>query len=100
MNSLFTVSILNCTSQKAALGRQDVIPADSPEKSKESKEIDPQGRKNSPKSGQDRIGQVFVYVIAGSNGFERVAVLPIGSVRKAAFHDSEKPHFLDIFSYF
>ena len=29
----------------------------------------------------------FIYVIAGSNGFERVAVLPIGSVRKAAVDD-------------
>ena len=43
---------------------RDVIHADSPEKSKDSKEID------------DRIDQVFVYVIAGSNGFERVAVFP------------------------
>ena len=55
---------------------RDVIHAESPEKSKDSKEID------------DRIDQVFVYVIAGSNGFERVAVFRIGSVRKAAFHDS------------
>ena len=31
---------------------------------------------NSLKSGDDRIGQVFVCVIAGSNGFERVAGLP------------------------
>ena len=46
----------------------------------------PQGRENSSKSGDDRIGQVFSYVIAGSNGFQRVAVLRIGSVRKAAFH--------------
>ena len=29
----------------------------------------------------------FVYVMAGSNWFERVAVLPIGSVRKAAVDD-------------
>ncbi len=48
----------------------------------------PKGRGNSPKSGDDPIGQVFAYVIAGSNGFERVVVLPIGSVRKAAFHYS------------
>ena len=34
------------------------------------------GGGNPPKSGDDRIGQVFVYFIAGSNGFERVAVLP------------------------
>ena len=27
----------------------------------------------------------FVYVITGSNGFQRVVVLPIGSVRKATF---------------
>ena len=35
-----------------------------------------------------RFGQVFVCLIAGSNGLERVAVLPIGLVRKAAFHYS------------
>ena len=48
------------------------------------------------KRGDDPIGQVFVQVIAGSNGFERVAVLPIELVRKAAFH---YPRFL-IFGYF
>ncbi len=31
---------------------------------------------NSPKFGDDPIGQVFAYVIASSNGFERVAVFP------------------------
>ena len=36
--------------------------------SKESKEIDPFGRGNSPKSGDDRIGQVFAYIVAGSIG--------------------------------
>ena len=45
----------------------------------------PQSRKNSPKSGDDPIGQAFVNVITGSNGFQRVVVLPIGSVRKATF---------------
>ena len=60
----------------------------------------PQGRKNSPKSGQDRISQVFTYVIAGSNGFEWVAVLPIGSVRKAAVHDSRTRIFYIFFHIF
>ena len=32
------------------------------------------------------LAKFFVYVIAGSDGFERVAVLPIGSVRKAPFY--------------
>ena len=48
-------------------------------KSKESKEID------------DRIGQVFVYVIAGSNGFERVVVLRRSGwseKRPSIIHDS------------
>ena len=52
------------------------------------RKLTPKGGGNSPKSGDDPIGQVFVYAIAGSNGFERVVVLPMGSVRKAAFHDS------------
>ena len=60
----------------------------------------PQGRKNSPKSGDDRIDQVFSYVIAGSNGFQRVAVLPIGSVRKAAVHDSRRCIFRIFFKIF
>ena len=36
----------------------------------------PKGVGKSPKSGDDRVGQVFVCVTAGSNGFERVAVFP------------------------
>ena len=47
--------------------------------------ITPQGRGNSPKSDDDeRIGQIFVYVVAGSNGFERVRA----GCLAAAFHDS------------
>ena len=70
-------------------------------KSKESKEIDPSGwGKFAEIVGDDRIGQVFVYVIAGSNGFERVAVLPIGSVRKVAFHYSRFRIFWIFFSNF
>ena len=42
----------------------------------------------------------FFYVIAGANGFERVAVLPIGSVREAAFHYSRFRIFLAYFSKF
>ena len=42
----------------------------------------------------------FVYVIAGSNAFERVAVLPIGLVRKAAFHYSRFRIFRIFFSHF
>ena len=34
------------------------------------------------------LAKFLTYIIAGSNGFERVAVLPIGSVRKAAFRYS------------
>ena len=49
------------------------------------RKLTPKGGGNSPKSGDDPIGQVFVYVITGSNGFQRVVVLPIGSVRKATF---------------
>ena len=60
----------------------------------------PQGRGNSQKSGDDPIGQVFVYVIAGSNGFERVAVLPIGLVRKATFHYSRFRIFGTFFQIF
>ena len=60
----------------------------------------PQGRKISPKSGDDRIDQVFSYVIAGSSGFQRVAVLRIGSVRKAAFHDSRRRIFWIFFHIF
>ena len=55
---------------------------------------------NSPKSGDDRIDQVFSYVIAGSSGFQRVAVLRIGSVRKAAFHDSRRRIFWIFFHIF
>ena len=33
------------------------------------------------------LAKFFVYVIAGSNGFERVVVLPIGLVRKGAVND-------------
>ena len=40
------------------------------------------------------LAKFFVYVIAGSNAFERVAVLPIGLVRKALF---TIPHFRHIF---
>ena len=40
--------------------------------------------------------QVFVDVIARSNGFERVAVLPIGLVRKAAV-DDRRMHIFWIF---
>ena len=40
------------------------------------------------KRSDEPIGPGFVQVIAGSNGFERVAVLPNGLVRKAAFHYS------------
>ena len=60
----------------------------------------PQGRGNSQKSGDDPIGQVFVYVIAGSNGLERVAVLPIGLVRKATFHYSRFRIFGTFFQIF
>ena len=60
----------------------------------------PQSRKNSPKSGDDPIGQVFDNVITGSNGFQRVVVLPIGSVRKAAFPYSRFRIFWMIFSNF
>ena len=55
---------------------------------------------NSPKSDDDPIGQVFAYVIAGSNGFERVAVLRIGSIRKAAVHDSRTRIFRIFFHSF
>ena len=60
----------------------------------------PQSRKNSPKSGDDPIGQVFDNVITGSNGFQRVVVLPIGWVRKAAFHDSRFRIFWIFFQMF
>ena len=60
----------------------------------------PQSRKNSPKSGDDPIGQVFAYVIAGSNGFQRVVVLPIGSIRKTAFHYSRSRIFWMFFFIF
>ena len=67
------------------LGR-DVISADSPN----IQVIEGNRRlrvgKSSPKSGDDRIGPVFVYVIAGSNGFERVRAGSSGLVRKAACH--------------
>ena len=39
-----------------------------------------EGNRSSPKSGDDRIGQVFAYVIAGSIGFQRVVVPAIGFV--------------------
>ncbi len=41
----------------------------------------------------------FVYVIAGSNGIERVAVLPIGLVWKAAlrYYDSAFPAYFSKF---
>ena len=51
-------------------------------------------------SGDDRVGQVFVCVTAGSNGFQRVVVLPIGWVRKAAFHDSRFRIFWIFFQIF
>ena len=60
----------------------------------------PKGGGNSPKSGDDRIGQVFVYVIAGSNGFQWVAALPIGSVRKAVIDDSRRRIFWIFFHIF
>ena len=40
---------------------------------------------NSPKSDDDPIGQVFCLRHRGFERVERVAVLPIGSVRKAAY---------------
>ena len=43
--------------------------------------------------------KLFFYVIAGSNGFERVAVLPIGSVRRAAFHYSRLRIFWIFFTF-
>ena len=46
------------------------------EKRRNQRKLTPKGGGNPPKSGDDRIGQVFVCVIAGSNGFERVAGLP------------------------
>ena len=42
------------------------------------RKLTPKGGGNSPKSGDDPIGQVFVYVMAGLNGSERVAVFPCG----------------------
>ncbi len=63
-------------------------------KSKESKEID------SAEEGKlvDRIDQLFAYVIAGSIGFERVAVLAIGLVRKGAVNDSQYRIFVYSFT--
>ena len=64
-------------------------------KSKESKEIGPL-RVGEIRRNPATIALIvfFVYVIAGSNGFERVAVLPIGLVRKALF---TIPHFRHVF---
>ena len=60
--------------------------------------ITPQGRGNSPKSDDDeRIGQIFVYVVAGSNGFEPVAVLRPSMIHDSAFFFR---YLLDIFCKF
>ncbi len=59
------------------------------QKSKEPKEIDPLGEGNSPKSGDDRIGQVFfAYIIAGSIGFEWGAIFMIGLGRMEGVNHS------------
>ena len=58
-------------------------------KSKESKEIDPAGKRNSPKSGDERIGQVFCL---RHHGFDRVG--PKGGRRRFAIR-----HFRDMFSH-
>ena len=46
------------------------------------------------------MAKFFADVSAGSNGFERVAVLLIGSVRKAAFHYSRLRIFWIFFQIF
>ena len=65
----------------------------------------PKGGGNSPKSGDDRVGQVFVCVTAGSNRFERVAALPFSrsgrsEKRLSVIHDSASfaYFFFQIFS--
>ena len=57
-------------------------------KSKESKEIDPVGKKESPpKSGEIPLAKVFSYFITGSIGFHQITVLVIELVQKGAVDD-------------
>ena len=63
----------------------------------------PKGGGNSPKSGDDRVGQVFVCVTAGSNGVEGRVDTGTGSLfchwtyrRDALFDSTEQPHIVRI----
>ena len=59
-------------------------------------EIDPSGYEKFAEIRPGSHWPSFSYVIAGLNGFQRVAVLRIGSVQKAAVHNSRR----SIFGYF
>ena len=90
------IPLFKCVGHFRYFGR-DVISADSPEKMERIEGNRPlrvgKIRRNPARIALAKFFPTSSRVPTSFNGFQRVAVLPIGWVRKAAFHDSRTRTF-------